>query len=205
METKITSTYHFQISQGPAIQKHYMHFDKFWRISHHHHLFPQKEHPPRSFRPVVGCSQADFTHFFQLGIQDFQQFLPILRLDPRQQNPHGILCVARTSSSFMIGKKLVKNASMFPTPLRIQKNKKTFWEDDWGGRSNQASKGSIEGDWIGSLRIWVFPKIGLPQNGWFIMENLIKMDDLGGTTIFGNIHMFCHMFLVQLSSHCSVP
>ena len=27
--------------------------------------------------------------------------------------------------------------------------------------------------------IWVFPKIGVPQNGWFIMENLIKMDDLG--------------------------
>ena len=26
---------------------------------------------------------------------------------------------------------------------------------------------------------WVFPKIGVPQNGWFIMENLIKMDDLG--------------------------
>ena len=26
-------------------------------------------------------------------------------------------------------------------------------------------------------------------NGWFIVENLIKMDDLGGKpTIFGNIH-----------------
>ena len=27
--------------------------------------------------------------------------------------------------------------------------------------------------------MWVFPKIGIPQNGWFIKENHIKMDDLG--------------------------
>ena len=36
---------------------------------------------------------------------------------------------------------------------------------------------------------WVFPKIGVPQNGWFMMENPNKMDDLGGTIIFGNTHM----------------
>ena len=27
--------------------------------------------------------------------------------------------------------------------------------------------------------IWMFPKIGVPLNGWFMMENPIKMDDLG--------------------------
>ncbi len=27
--------------------------------------------------------------------------------------------------------------------------------------------------------IWMFPKIGVPQKGLFIMENPIKMDDLG--------------------------
>ena len=26
---------------------------------------------------------------------------------------------------------------------------------------------------------WMVPIIGVPQNGWFIMENPIKMDDLG--------------------------
>ena len=30
-----------------------------------------------------------------------------------------------------------------------------------------------------SFTIWVFPTIGVPQNGWFIIENPIKMDDLG--------------------------
>ena len=27
--------------------------------------------------------------------------------------------------------------------------------------------------------IWVFPTIGVPQNGWFVIEKPIKMDDWG--------------------------
>ena len=33
------------------------------------------------------------------------------------------------------------------------------------------------------------PKIGVPQNGWFMIENPIKNGWFGGTTIFGNPHI----------------
>ena len=48
-----------------------------------------------------------------------------------------------------------------------------------------------------TFSIWMFPKIGVPQNGWFFNGNPIKMDDLRGKpTIFGNIHI-----LLSLSSN----
>ena len=43
---------------------------------------------------------------------------------------------------------------------------------------NEGNK-TNNGFFVGEMFIWVFPQIGIPQNGWFIMENRIKIDDLG--------------------------
>ena len=47
----------------------------------------------------------------------------------------------------------------------------------------------FEEGWGGGFSTWGFPTIVVPQNGRFVMENPVKMDDLGGTTIFGSTHV----------------
>jgi len=44
------------------------------------------------------------------------------------------------------------------------------------------------------IYIWGFPRMGDAQNGWFIVENPIKMNDLDffGTPLLGNLHWSSH-------------
>ena len=42
---------------------------------------------------------------------------------------------------------------------------------------------------LGYIYIWMFPKIVVPQNGWFIVWKTLLKWMIWGTPIFGNIHI----------------
>ena len=65
--------------------------------------------------------------------------------------------------------------------------------DDKGPRRFRQPSPSPKRLECGCTVVWVFSKIGVPQNGWFMMENPIKMDDLG-----------CHYFWKHPFAGCFV-
>ena len=53
----------------------------------------------------------------------------------------------------------------------------------------------LERKFMNEGNICMFPKIGVPQNGWCIIENPIKIDDLGGNThYFGSTPRYLRRF-----------
>ena len=58
-----------------------------------------------------------------------------------------------------------------------------FLRKDGGEKPSEPLEKEKKASQVGS-RWWWFPKIVVFQNGWFIIENLIEMDDLGGPPLF---------------------
>ena len=85
----------------------------------------------------------------------------------------------------------------------LWKNKKNFCQRNWWSTNCLFHRFSVNAAGIrnkdfasvvfdhlnGYCTIWGFPKIGVPQNGWFTMENSPLKWMIWGTPIAGNLHI----------------
>ena len=97
------------------------------------------------------------------------------------------------------------SANTIFTPLHGQGYQSVVWQKKTKAFSRLSFSSQID-EWAMNPyeSIWVFPKIGVPQNGWFITENPIKMDDLGAP-LFSETPIWIYMNSMNSSTtHTSI-
>ena len=150
-----------------------------YQLTHHpstqpsnHHLQNRRDHPPSCTQPIIHITQPS-NHPPITQPSNHLTHLTIHHLFPRLRAALGL--------------------SSGPADYKLMAGRQgcTLVKVTWTAVEQAGQRGSGDSEVAGRMvvdvgwwmcffgrEMWVFPKIGVPQNGWFIMENLFKMDDL---------------------------